>query len=179
MHFFLQIQGMYKWSWGWGHEKVSSCHTHSLDICFQPLEIIFPFPKYFSITGFLSHQRQHSFASSQSCVLNLKSTSWQLSLTKTAAATAAAAAAVGIPSQRRGPCCWVEFPNMRSEWAIELVVLWGTASIMTSPIQSCVLGGASERGVGYSELGVGFGRHRSLSRLHRIKWIDQRWLQIR
>lgn len=92
----------------------------------QPLEIIFPFPRYFSIICFGSHQRQYNFAFSWGCVLNLKS-SLQLSPTETAT--------VGIPGQHRGPCCWVEFPNMRSEWATELTGLWGTISTMTSPLK--------------------------------------------
>lgn len=41
-----------------GHREVSARSTSSLDICFQPLEIISPFPRRFSITGFVSHQRQ-------------------------------------------------------------------------------------------------------------------------
>lgn len=131
------ISGMGKQNWRWGHTKASACYTSSLSICFQPLEIIFPFPRYFSITGFGSHQKRHNFASSWSCVLNLKS-SLQLNTTVTAAA-------VGIPSLHRGPCCWVEFPEMRSEWATESIGLWGTISTMTSPLKDCVLRGVSAR----------------------------------
>lgn len=150
---------------GQGYTKVSSCHTPSLDICFQPLETILLFPRYFSIVGFAAHQKQHSSASWWSCVLNLKS-SWQLNPTK------AAATAVGNPSQRRGPCCWVEFPDLRSEWAMELIGLWGPVGTMTSPLRNCFCGEHVQGGVGYGVLGAGFGRHR-------IKWIDQRWLHSR
>ena len=118
---------------GRGHTKASSCHTPSLDICFQPLQTILLLTRYFSITGFASHQKQHSSASSWSCVLNLKS-SWQLNPTK------ATAAAVGNPSQHRGPCCWAEFPDTRSEWAMGLIGLWGTISTMTSPLHNCFEG---------------------------------------
>lgn len=65
---------------GIGAHKVSSCHTSSLDVWFELPGVILLLPRYFSITGFDSHQRQHSFASSRSCVLNLKSC-WQFNPT--------------------------------------------------------------------------------------------------
>lgn len=117
-------------SWRWGHTKVNTSHTSSLDICFQPLET-FPFSRYVSINGFVSHQRQHNFVSSQGCVVNLKS-----SLQPNPAETDAA---VGIPSQHRGPWCWVEFPNMRCKWDTELIDLWSLGDHQYHDISSDVL----------------------------------------
>lgn len=44
------------------------------------------------------------------------------------------------------PPLLMEFPDMKSEWAKELICLWGIVSTMTSSLNSCFLRGASAKG---------------------------------
>lgn len=83
--------------------------------------------------------RGNNFVSSQGCVLNLKS-SLQLNPTE-------ATAVMGIPSQYRGLCYSVEFPNVRCKWTTELIGLWALGELHHHDISSneLVLGKASAR----------------------------------
>lgn len=113
-YFFLhEIPRAYQQGWeegGTGTHKPVPATLSTWTLAAESVEIIFPFPRSLALIFIRDHSHSFFF---WGCVLNVKGI-LQLSLTETAAA-------VGIPDQPRAPCCSVEFPDVRSRRATEVV----------------------------------------------------------